>query len=167
MVPAVTQQIGASLICVIAEAGYHGHKRSGSKGYAPICWSEARRHRSNRTRLRRRAAVESVIGHLKEESRMGATIWPAGPTEPPMPSSPPPATPSGTRSCSSPSFGAPCCWPLSLMTTHQHRPHTLRENGFFSDDVRPHLGGIGFASRSCANAVLIMFSTDTVDAGLT
>jgi IS5 family transposase len=59
--------------------------------------------------LRRRSAVEPVIGHLKEEHRLEAITWSAKLATPAMPSSPPSATTSGSCSSGSPSFGVPYC----------------------------------------------------------
>jgi IS5 family transposase len=72
VIPAMTRQIGASLTRVIADAGYRGHKAPPAKGLR-VYTSGQKRGVTDRIRreLRRRAAVEPVIGHLKEDHRMG------------------------------------------------------------------------------------------------
>jgi IS5 family transposase len=72
VIPAITRQIGASLTRVIADAGYRGHKAPRTKGLR-IYTSGQKRGVTDQIKreLRRRAAVEPVIGHLKEEHRMG------------------------------------------------------------------------------------------------
>jgi IS5 family transposase len=72
VIPAMTRQIGASLTRVIADAGYRGHKAPPAKGLR-VYTSGQKRGVTDRIKreLRRRAAVEPVIGHLKEDHRMG------------------------------------------------------------------------------------------------
>jgi IS5 family transposase len=72
VIPAITQQIGAPLTRVIADAGYRGHKAPHTKGLRVYTSGQKRGVTDQIKReLRRRAAVEPVIGHLKEEHRMG------------------------------------------------------------------------------------------------
>jgi IS5 family transposase len=72
VIPAITRQIGTSLTRVIADAGYRGHKAPHTKGLRIYTSGQKRGVTEQIKReLRRRAAVEPVIGHLKEEHRMG------------------------------------------------------------------------------------------------
>ena len=72
VIPAITKQIGASLTRVIADAGYRGHKAPKIKGLRVYTSGQKRGVTDQIKReLRRRPAVEPVIGHLKEEHRMG------------------------------------------------------------------------------------------------
>jgi IS5 family transposase len=72
VIPAMTRQIGASLTRVIADAGYRGHNAPRIKGLRVYTSGQKRGVTDQIKReLRRRAAVEPVIGHLKEEHRMG------------------------------------------------------------------------------------------------
>ena len=72
VIPAITQQIGASLTRVIADAGYRGHKAPRVKGMRVYTSGQKRGVTTQIKRdLRRRPAVEPVIGHLKEGHRMG------------------------------------------------------------------------------------------------
>src|SRR5689334_14315051 len=71
VIPAITRQIGVSLKQVVADAGYRGHnapKEDGPRVYT----AGQKRGVTERIKraLRRRAAVEPVIGHLKNEHRM-------------------------------------------------------------------------------------------------
>ena len=71
VIPAITEQIGVSLARVYADAGYRGHNapRPGPRVYT----SGQKRGVTDQIKreLRRRAAIEPVIGHLKTEHRMG------------------------------------------------------------------------------------------------
>ena len=72
VIPAITQQIGASLTRVIADAGYRGHKAPQVKGMRVYTSGQKRGvTKQIKRELRRRPAVEPVIGHLKEGHRMG------------------------------------------------------------------------------------------------
>jgi transposase, IS5 family len=72
VVPAIIRPIGASLTRVIADAGYRGHKAPRVKELRVYTSGQKRGVTDQIKReLRRRAAVESVIGHLKERHRMG------------------------------------------------------------------------------------------------
>jgi IS5 family transposase len=71
VIPAMTQQIGASLTRVIADAGYRGHNAPPIKGLRVYTSGQKRGVTEQIKRdLRRRSAVEPVIGHLKAEHRM-------------------------------------------------------------------------------------------------
>jgi IS5 family transposase len=72
VVPAITEQIGVSLASVIADAGYRGHNAPRGGGLRVYTSGQKRGVTDQIKRaLRRRSAVEPVIGHLKEEHRMG------------------------------------------------------------------------------------------------
>ncbi len=72
VIPAITQQIGVSLTQVIADAGYRGHNAPSAPGLRVFTAGQKRGVTQTIKRaLRRRAAVEPVIGHLKAEHRMG------------------------------------------------------------------------------------------------
>jgi transposase, IS5 family len=72
VLPAIRQQIGAALTRVIADAGYRGHNAPPAQ--APSVYTSAQKRGvipEIKRELRRRSAVEPVIGHLKEDHRMG------------------------------------------------------------------------------------------------
>jgi IS5 family transposase len=72
VIPAITQQIGVSLTRVFADAGYRGHNAPHSAGLRVYTSGQKRGVTEQIKReLRRRSAVEPVIGHLKEQHRMG------------------------------------------------------------------------------------------------
>jgi IS5 family transposase len=72
VVPAITEQIGVSLTRVIADAGYRGHNAPRSPGLRVYTSGQKRGVTEQIKReLRRRSAVEPVIGHLKEDHRLG------------------------------------------------------------------------------------------------
>jgi IS5 family transposase len=72
VVPAIAQQIGASLTKLITDAGYRGHTSPQVKGLRVYTSGQKRGVTDQIKReLRRRPAVEPVIGHLKEEHRLG------------------------------------------------------------------------------------------------
>jgi hypothetical protein len=65
-----------------------------------------------RREMRRRAAVEPVIGHLKDDHRMRATISRAAKATASTPCSPPPASTSVCCRAGSGAYCAPCCGSL-------------------------------------------------------
>jgi IS5 family transposase len=72
VIPAITQQIGVSLTRVFADAGYRGHNAPHSVGLRVYTSGQKRGVTDQiKRQLRRRSAVEPVIGHLKEQHRMG------------------------------------------------------------------------------------------------
>jgi transposase, IS5 family len=72
VIPAITGQSGASLMRVIADAGYRGHNAPRMNGLRVYTFGQKRGVTDQIKReLRRRAAVEPVIGHLKEEHWIG------------------------------------------------------------------------------------------------
>ena len=71
VIPAITRQIGVSLRRVIADAGYRGHNAPREAGLRVYTAGQKRGVTDQIKRaLRRRAAVEPVIGHLKSGHRM-------------------------------------------------------------------------------------------------
>jgi IS5 family transposase len=72
VVPAITEQIGVSLTRVIADAGYRGHNAPRGANLRVYTAGQKRGVTEQIKReLRRRSAVEPVIGHLKEDHRLG------------------------------------------------------------------------------------------------
>ena len=72
VLPAIGQQIGTALIRVITDAGYRGHNAPPTQASCVYTSGQARGVTAQIKReLRRRPAVEPVIGHLKEDHRMG------------------------------------------------------------------------------------------------
>ena len=72
MVPAIEQQIGVSLTRLIADKGYRGHNAPPGRRRSVYISGQKRGVTAViRRQLRRRAAVEPVIGHVKAEHRMG------------------------------------------------------------------------------------------------
>jgi transposase, IS5 family len=72
VVPAIEQQIGVSLTRLIADKGYRGH--NAPPGWRRSVYISGQKRGVTaviRRELRRRAAVEPVIGHVKAEHRMG------------------------------------------------------------------------------------------------
>jgi IS5 family transposase len=72
VLPAITRQNGTTLIRVITDDGYRDHNAPPTQ--APWVYTSGQKRgvtaRIKRER-RRRPAVEPVIGHLKEDHRMG------------------------------------------------------------------------------------------------
>jgi IS5 family transposase len=72
VIPAMQAIIGNTLDRVIADAGYRGHNASPEYQFKVYTAGQKRRITPQIKRdMRRRAAVEPVIGHLKEDHRMG------------------------------------------------------------------------------------------------
>ena len=71
IVPAIIKQTGASLTRVIADAGYRGQKAPSLKGMRVYTAGQKRGITEQIKReLRRRPAIEPVIGHIKDDHRM-------------------------------------------------------------------------------------------------
>jgi transposase, IS5 family len=71
VISAITRDIGVSLNRLIADAGYRGHNAPRSAGLRVYTSGQKRGVTEQIKReLRRRAAVEPVIGHLKTDHRM-------------------------------------------------------------------------------------------------
>jgi len=72
VLPAISQQIGTALIRVITDAGYRGHNAPPMQASCVYTSAQKRGVSAQIKReLRRRPAVEPVIGHLEEDHRMG------------------------------------------------------------------------------------------------
>ncbi|BDA82685.1 IS5 family transposase [Aureimonas sp. SA4125] len=72
VIPAIEAQIGATLTRIIADAGYKGHNAPQSHRFKVYTAGQKRGMTDQiRREMRRRSAVEPVIGHLKEDHRMG------------------------------------------------------------------------------------------------
>ncbi|MCE7031021.1 IS5 family transposase [Jiella avicenniae] len=72
VIPAIERQVGATLTRIIADAGYKGHNAPQSHR-VKVYISGQKRGMTDaiRREMKRRAAVEPVIGHLKADHRMG------------------------------------------------------------------------------------------------
>jgi IS5 family transposase len=71
VIPAITDKLGVSPKRVIADAGYRGHNAPKAKGLQVYTSGQKRGVTEQIKReLRRRSAVEPVIGHLKGDHRM-------------------------------------------------------------------------------------------------
>jgi IS5 family transposase len=71
VIPAIIEQTGASLTRVIADAGYRGHKAPSIKAMRVYTAGQKRGVTEQIKReMKRRSAVEPVIGHLKDDHRM-------------------------------------------------------------------------------------------------
>src|SRR5271163_4506834 len=72
VIPEIEAQIGASLARIIADRGYRGHNAPPDHRFKVYISGQRRRVTETIKReLRRRSAVEPVIGHTKAEHRMG------------------------------------------------------------------------------------------------
>ena len=72
MIPEIETQIGANLSRIVADRGYRGHNAQHDHKFKVYISGQRRRVTETIKReLRRRSAVEPVIGHAKAERRMG------------------------------------------------------------------------------------------------
>ena len=72
VIPEIETQIGASLARIVADRGYRGHNPPPDHKFKVYISGQRRRVTETIKReLRRRSAVEPVIGHAKAEHRMG------------------------------------------------------------------------------------------------
>jgi IS5 family transposase len=72
LLPEMEKQIGASIARVVADRGYRGHNAPPTHKFRAFISGQRRRvTEAIKRELRRRSAVEPVIGHLKAEHRMG------------------------------------------------------------------------------------------------
>jgi IS5 family transposase len=79
VIPEMTTQVGANLARVVADRGYRGHNTPPEHKFKVYISGQRRRVTETIKReLRRRSAVEPVIGHAKAEHRMGRNFL-AGP----------------------------------------------------------------------------------------
>jgi len=80
VIPEIEAQIGVSLARIVADRGYRGHNAPPDHRFKVYTSGQKRRVTEHIKReLRRRSAVEPVIGHAKGEHRMGRNYL-AGPT---------------------------------------------------------------------------------------
>ena len=71
VVPEITRQIGVNLQRIVADAGYRGHNAPKGQGLSVFTSGQKRGVTDKIKReLRRRSAVEPVIGHIKSDHRM-------------------------------------------------------------------------------------------------
>ncbi|MBY3390171.1 hypothetical protein HFN66_30240 [Rhizobium laguerreae] len=72
VVPAIEAQVGAPLSRIIADAGYKGHNAPQSHRFRVYTAGQKRGMSEHiKRQMRRHSAIEPVIGHLKEDHRMG------------------------------------------------------------------------------------------------
>ena len=72
VIPEMERQIGATIKRVVADRGYRGHNAPEAHKFRVFISGQRRRVTEQIKReLRRRSAVEPVIGHLKADHRMG------------------------------------------------------------------------------------------------
>ena len=72
VIPAMEDMIGNTIERLLADGGYRGHNAPTDYKFR-VCTSGQKRRLTPQIKreLRRRAAIEPVIGHLKAEHRMG------------------------------------------------------------------------------------------------
>jgi IS5 family transposase len=72
VIPDIEKTTGATLARIIADAGYRGHNAPPPYDMRVYTAGQKRRMTDEiRRKMKRRSAVEPVIGHLKAEHRMG------------------------------------------------------------------------------------------------
>jgi transposase, IS5 family len=72
VIPEMEQQIGATIARVVADRGYRRHNAPETHKFRVFISAQKRRVAEQiRRELRRRSAVEPVIGHLKSDHGMG------------------------------------------------------------------------------------------------
>ncbi|MDX8480746.1 IS5 family transposase [Mesorhizobium sp. VK24D] len=72
ILPAIESSIGANLGKIVADAGYRGHNAPKDKTFkVHVAGYKRGLTKAVKRALRRRAAIEPVIGHLKTDHRMG------------------------------------------------------------------------------------------------
>ena len=100
---------GVEVRRIHVDKGYRGHNHP-NRFQVWITGQVRRVTRAIRREMRRRAAVEPVIGHVKAEHRMRRNYLRGTPETAPTPCSPPPATTSACSCAGSRGFCAPCSW---------------------------------------------------------
>ena len=71
MIPAIEAQVGATLKRIITDAGYKGHNAPQTHRFRVYTAGQKRGMTDAiKRQMKRRAAVEPVIGHLKDDHRM-------------------------------------------------------------------------------------------------
>ena len=72
VIPEIEAQVGASLTRIVVDRGYRGHNAPPDHKFKVYLSGQRRRvTEAIKCKLRRRAAIEPVIGHAKAEHRMG------------------------------------------------------------------------------------------------
>jgi len=72
IIPEMERTIGAEIARVLADAGYRGHNAPSSHKFRVFTAGQKRRVTpAIKREMRRRSAIEPVIGHIKAEHRMG------------------------------------------------------------------------------------------------
>lgn len=72
VIPEMEQRIGATITRIVADRGYRGHNAPLTHRFRVFIFGQKRRvTEAIKRELKRRSAVEPVIGHLKAEHRMG------------------------------------------------------------------------------------------------
>lgn len=72
VIPAIEKTIGVNLSRIVADAGYRGHNAPKDKMFkVHVAGYKRGLTKAVKRALRRRAAIEPVIGHLKQDHRMG------------------------------------------------------------------------------------------------
>ncbi|MER9502740.1 transposase, partial [Mesorhizobium sp. M0587] len=72
VIPAMEKTIGNEIGRILADAGYRGHNAPQSHSFRVFTAGQKRRVTpAIKRQMRRRAAIEPVIGHIKAEHRMG------------------------------------------------------------------------------------------------
>ena len=93
VIPAMEALVGNTIERIVADTGYRGHNAPTDHKFRVFVSGQKRGVTPTIKReLRRRSAVEPVIGHLKAEHRMGRNYLGFRRATPSTPSSPPPAT---------------------------------------------------------------------------
>lgn len=72
IIPGIEETIGVNLASILTDAGYRGHNAPKDKMFkVHVAGQKRGLTKAIKRVLRRRAAVEPVIGHLKNDHRMG------------------------------------------------------------------------------------------------
>ena len=75
VVPAMQALLGNVLDRIIADAGYRGHNAPAEHKFRVYTAGQKRRvNQQIKREFKRRAAIEPVIGHLKDDHRMGREL---------------------------------------------------------------------------------------------
>ena len=102
VIPDMEALVGNTIARILADKGYRGHNAPPDYKFRVFLAGQKRGVTAKIKReLRRRSAVEPVIGHLKAEHRIGRNYLWFRQAMPVTPSSPPPATTSAASSAGS------------------------------------------------------------------
>ena len=105
VIPAIEALLGNTIERLHTDAGYRGHNAPPEYKFKVYTAKQKRRVTPQIKReMRRRSAIEPVIGHLKSEHRMDRNYSPAATATPATPSSPPSDTTSAASSGGSRSY---------------------------------------------------------------